>query len=161
METILSLTQGMTWAVAPASASTQSFTPVADAIAIAVRTAEGVLAQRDQKLDLVREAGYAEPDIAPPRYAALLAHAICEVSGLSQCRSRLRMATCIQGVVIAGSNPIVLPENTLVVDDLLRLRGRGLGVAVTLFWEQGRGPSLVLDSLVLDSLVLDPARARR
>jgi hypothetical protein len=144
METSLSLTQGMMWVVAPASSPPETPSPVIDGIAIAVRTASGVLAQRDQKLDLLREAAYSAPDIAPARFAALLAHAVCEVSALSQSHTRLRMTAGLQGIVIAGSNPIVLPDNAIVIDDLLRVRCLGLGVGVALNWEQGTGPCLVL-----------------
>jgi hypothetical protein len=110
----------------------------------AVKVAEGVLARRGQRAEVVQDRGWTASYLSRGKLGAMLAHAVCEVSALSQGSSAIRVRVSAQGIAISGRNPIVLPDDRLQVDDILRQRCRGLGVPVSLFWEQGSGPCLVL-----------------
>jgi hypothetical protein len=115
-----------------------------EAVHTAVKSADGILQRRGQRVEIAQDRGWTAPYISRAKLSAMLAHAICEVSGLAQSQSCIRLRVSSQGIAISGRNPVVLPDDRLQVDDILRLRCHALGVPVTLFWEQGTGPCLVL-----------------
>ncbi|MGL4240899.1 MAG: hypothetical protein ACRCTI_07275 [Beijerinckiaceae bacterium] len=141
----MSLSQAIPWRGGIETAAAPGASPRPDAIAAAVRAAEGVLVRRGQRAEIAQDRGYAAPDLHSGRYAALLAHAICEVSSLAQSQTCVRIRASRQGVAISGRNPLDLPEDRLQLDDMLRLRCAALSVGATLYWEQGIGPCLVLN----------------
>ncbi len=115
-----------------------------DLLDAGLRCAEGVLRSRGQWTEVVRERGFKGRGRSEPRLAAMVAHAICEVAALSRSRSEVRINAGPEQMAISGANPIDLPEHQLQLDDILRMRCRALDVGVTLHWEQGAGPRLVL-----------------
>jgi hypothetical protein len=146
MEPSMSLSQAMSWVgVIPAEPeAADGVRTNAEAVHACVRMTEGVLSRRGQWAEVAQDRSLAPAAINPARFTAMLAHAICEVSALAQGQTCIRIRTSAQGIAISGRNPVVLPEDRLQVDDLLRLRCFALGVPVALFWEQGTGPCLVL-----------------
>jgi hypothetical protein len=109
-----------------------------------IGNAQGMLARRWQWTELTRDHGDLPSRLAQPQAGALVAHALCEISGLSRMRTCIAIRLAPHAIVIAGRNPIELPQDQLAVDDILAFRCSPLDIRPILTWDQGVGPRLTL-----------------
>jgi len=76
--------------------------------------------------------------------AALVAHAISDISSFSRRGAKLSLGALGASIVVRGVNPIDLPEHGLLVEEELRLKAANLLADTRLAWDQGRGPLLTI-----------------